>query len=145
MSSCIEKFKPAVPKRYLMLVAALVWLFAGGMLMYKGLSIMIYVDFAVLKLSISITLGIVFFFLLFSKIVKKHIARIIGLKSKSPCFFSFFSWKSYLLMGFMISMGILLRRSNLLPTEYLAAFYVTMATPLLISSFHFFANKSSYE
>lgn len=145
MSSCIEKFKPSVPKRYLMLVAASVWLFAGGMLLYKGLSVMIYVDFMVLKLLISVALGIVFFFLLFSRIVKKHIARIIGLKSKSPCFFSFFSWKSYLLMGFMISMGILLRKSNLLSPEYLAAFYVTMATPLLISSFYFFANKSSYE
>jgi len=32
----IEFFTPKVPRNYLLLIAALVWTFAGGMLLFRG-------------------------------------------------------------------------------------------------------------
>lgn len=136
----VNYFKPGVPKRYLMFVAALVWLFAGCMLVYKGLLFMIIDDLQVLiiKLLISISLGLLFFVLMFSKIAAKHVSRILNIKHENPCLFSFFNWKSYLMMGSMITLGILLRTFHLVPMFYLSCFYVAMGTPLLLSSSRFF-------
>lgn len=138
MSSFKNTYKPAINKRYLMFVAALVWFFAGGMLFYKGISFMIEnPSFIEIKLAISIVIGLLFFAIMFSKIVAKHITRILNIKHEKPCLFSFFSWKSYLMMGLMISIGILLRTFKVVPMEYLSCFYVAMGTPLLISSHRF--------
>jgi hypothetical protein len=139
MNSVINKYKPAIARRYLMMIAAIVWLFAGGMLFYKGVSFMIEnPSHIALKLIISIAFGLLFFAIMFSKIVAKHITRILNIKHEKPCLFSFFNWKSYLMMGSMITLGILLRTFHLIPMEYLSCFYVSMGTPLLISSHRFF-------
>lgn len=134
-----KKLKPAIAKRYLILMASLVWFFAGGMLFFKGLFFMLKEPTNIfLKLAISVALGLLFFAFMFSKIVAKHVTRILQIKHDKPCFFSFFSWKSYFMMGSMITLGILLRSFNLIPMEYLSCFYVAMGTPLLISSHRFF-------
>lgn len=139
MESNRKKYKPGIAKGYLMFIAALVWLFAGGMLLYKGVSFMFENPSSIfLKLTISIAIGILFFFFMFSKIVAKHITRILNIKHERPCLFSFFSWKSYLMMGTMICFGILLRVFKIIPMEYLSCFYISMGTPLLISSHRFF-------
>lgn len=139
MSSSTNPYKPSIAKRYLMIIAAFVWLFAGSMLLYKGIAFMIKNPSAiVLKLIISITIGLLFFAIMFSKIVAKHVTRILSIKHERPCLFSFFNWKSYLLMGSMITFGILLRTFHIIPMEYLSCFYVSMGIPLLISSHRFF-------
>lgn len=140
MNNLLETYKPAIPKRYLMFVAAIVWFFAGGMLLYKGFS---YVDysqsFLIFKLIISVVLGLLFFMLLFSKIAAKHVSRILNIKHEKPCLFSFFNWKSYFMMGSMITLGILLRVFKIVPIELLSFFYLVMGIPLLLSAFRFFS------
>ena len=39
-SNFFQTFKPGIPKRYLLLVAACFWTFAGGMLLVRGFSIL---------------------------------------------------------------------------------------------------------
>jgi hypothetical protein len=139
MNSLVNYVKPSVPKRYLMFVAALVWLFAGSMLFIKGFSFMLEnFQYIVVKLLISFGLGSLFFAFMFSKIVAKHVARILNIKHEKPCLFSFFNWRSYLMMGSMIALGVLLRTFHLVPMVYLSCFYIAMGIPLLFSSWRFF-------
>ena len=134
-----ESLTPRISKHYLLFIAALVWTFAGGMLEYRGYSyIMIYPHFLVLRIIACIIGGLLFFRLLFSKISGRHVDRIVHLSIERPCVFSFFNWKSYLMMGIMISSGIMLRKTGVVSPEYLSIVYITMGIPLLMSSFRFY-------
>ncbi|HZL10194.1 MAG TPA: hypothetical protein VFC65_09365 [Prolixibacteraceae bacterium] len=135
----IVSFTPRIPKHYLFLVAALVWTFAGGMLLFRGYSFLIvYPHFLAVKMSGCLISGLIFFKLLFVKISGKHVVRIENLPIDHPCLFSFFNLKSYLMMTVMISSGILLRKTGAISPEYLSLVYVTMGIPLLMSSFRFY-------
>ena len=135
----LERLKPKLPKRYLLFLAAVVWTFAGGMLLFKGAAFMRDVkDYVWLRILISAIGGALFYVVLFSKISIKHTRRILNLKSESPCLFSFFSIKSYILMAIMITSGILLRKSGIIGMGYLSVIYLTMGIPLFLSAFRFY-------
>jgi hypothetical protein len=134
-----EKIKPAVPKRMLLLVAGCAWSIAGGILIARGLIQLIrFNHYLVLDVSVAILTGILFYLVLFARISSKHITRIALIPVDNPCFFSFFNFRSYLLMAVMIAGGITLRKLNLVPPEYLYTFFLAMGLPLMISSYRFF-------
>jgi hypothetical protein len=144
--SFLRIFKPAIPKRYLLFVAAFVWTFAGGMLLTRGfLLLVLFPRLLWVKIICSLTSGIVFFVLLFSKVSQKHTQRILNMEMEYPCAFSFFSFRSYVMMALMISMGITLRKTAIVPLEYLSLFYVAMGMPLLMSAFRFYYNGINYK
>lgn len=145
LNSFLQAFKPGIPKRYLLLVAAIVWTFAGGMLLFRGFSVLKFNSVGIdLEESGCILAGILFYKFMFVAISTKHINRILGIQIEKPCFFSFFNWHSYMLMTIMISAGITLRLSGLIPLNYLSLFYIAMGTPLFISAirFYVFANRN---
>lgn len=131
--------KPGISRRYLVFIAAIVWIFAGGMLLTKG-AIFLLEDSQnlILKLIFSAVGGVLFYCFLFTKISEKHIRRIFHLKSEHPCLFSFFSVKSYLMMSLMISLGIILRKTGIISHPVLAVIYLTMGVPLTLSAIKFF-------
>lgn len=134
-----ESCTPRVPKNYLLLIAALVWTFAGSMLLFRGyFSLIGYPHLLALKIGSCLIGGIIFFRLLFIRISKKHVLRIKNMPPEFPCMFSFFNLKSYLMMFFMISTGIVLRKTGIVSPEYLSLIYVTMGVPLLLSSLRFY-------
>ena len=134
-----KDFKPSVSKKNLLAVAGVVWSFAGSMLLYKGISLLLRENTnLIIDLIIGIFLGVVFYFVLFSRISFKHINRIFRIEIVRPCFFSFFSFKSYIMMILMISAGIGLRKLDIINHVVLYVFYVTMGTPLLMSSLRFY-------
>ena len=131
--------KPAVPNRVLLFVAAVVWTFAGSMLLYKGYKMMdSNPSLLWLKLIFVLLAGLLFYQKLFSKLSLKHTLRILKMKEAHPCFFSFFNFRSYLVMFFMIGMGITLRTTGWVPLVYLSYLYLTMSVPLLLSSVRFY-------
>ena len=135
----VDILTPRVPKTYLLFIAALVWTFAGGMLLYRGFTFNKTLPLHWLTELITETVaGLLFFMLLFARISAKHVLRIQNLPIEKPCLFSFFSLKSYLMMAVMITSGITLRKSGLVSPEYLSMIYVTMGIPLLMSSFRFY-------
>ena len=135
----INTFTPRVPKTYLLLIAALVWTFAGGMLLYRGYSwLLAYPHLFVFKILSCVVGGLLFFKLLFFKISGKHVIRIQNMSIENPCLFSFFNLKSYLMMTIMITSGITLRKTGVISPEYLSLVYLTMGIPLLMSSFRFY-------
>jgi hypothetical protein len=120
-------------------MAALVWTFAGSILLFRGILLFMDDDYLIwIRLTISIIAGILFYLLIFSNISRKHTGRISGMKLEKSCLFSFFNIKSYILMSLMITAGILLRKSGILPPVYLSEFYFMMGIPLFISSFRFY-------
>jgi hypothetical protein len=142
----LQLFKPGIPKRYLLFVAALVWTFAGGMLFFRGFSMLfLFPRLLWVKLIGSLTGGLFFYKFMFFKISFKHTRRILKMEIERPCFFSFFSFRSYIMMAFMISMGITLRITGIVPIEYLSILYVTMGVPLTMSAFRFYYNGIYYK
>jgi hypothetical protein len=135
----LEKIKPGVQKRTLLLIAACAWSIAGGILIFRSLLYLIGVNHNLsTEILIGIVLGGLFYILLFARISKKHINRITLIKIDNPCFFSFFNFRSYLLMTIMISGGITLRLSGLVNPEIIYTFFLCMGIPLLVSAWRFF-------
>jgi len=134
-----------MPRRYLLFLAAVVWTFAGGMLLFRGISLLENVKgYIALRILASLIGGGIFYWLLFYKISLKHSIRILNLKYDYPCIFSFFSIKSYIMMAVMISSGILLRRSGILSPAYMSELYMTMGIPLFLSSLRFYYYGLNY-
>jgi len=139
VNSFFQTFKPGIPKQYLLLVAAFIWTFAGGMLLYRGFSTLQVISTqTILEEGGCIMTGLLFYKFMFSGISLKHIRRILNIQIERPCFFSFFNWRSYFMMSFMITLGVTLRLSGLIPIVYLSLFYIAMGTPLLISAIRFY-------
>lgn len=135
----IEKYKPAVKKRTLLCVAGFAWIIAGSILIVRALVMLVKFHHNFIpELLLGILLGTTFYVFLFTKISKKHITRISLIKADFPCFFSFFNYKSYILMIIMITTGIILRKTNVINAEYLYTFYLAMGLPLIFSAFRFF-------
>jgi len=135
----LEKIKPGVPRRSLLLIAGCAWSMAGGILIFRSLSHLISVNHHLaMEIGIGFVFGSLFYILLFARISKKHITRINLIEIDNPCFFSFFNFRSYLLMAIMISGGITLRLSGLVNTEIIYTFFLCMGIPLLVSAWRFF-------
>jgi hypothetical protein len=135
----IGLIKPKATKRVLLFVAAVVWTFAGGMLLMRSISMFGTIrNYFWIKIAFSVIGGLIFYLVLFSKISVKHVNRILNLKNDRPSVFSFFNLKSYILMTLMITMGITLRKSGIVRPEYLAIVYLTMGIPLLLSAIRFY-------
>jgi hypothetical protein len=141
-----QLLKPGIPKRYLLFVAALVWTFAGGMLFFRGFSMLfLFSRMLTIKIIGSLSAGLIFYKMMFSEISLKHTQRILKMEIERPCFFSFFNFRSYIMMIVMISMGIILRTTGIVPIEYLSILYVTMGVPLTLSAFRFYYNGICYK
>ncbi len=140
-NSILHALKPSIPKRYLLFVAAVVWTFAGGMLLFRGFSVLKFSSLSILEEeAVSIVLGVVFYAFMFSHISLKHIVRMKNNPNEHPCVFSFFNWRSYMLMSGMISLGVTLRLTGIVPVQYLSLFYICMGTPLFLSSIRFYGH-----
>ena len=134
----IRKLTPSVDKRILVLLAGIMWCGVGIML----------VSFAVSWLStVSGKEQILFYtagFLTampvhhfgFLKIADKNLNRLLPL-TKKKCLFSFMTWKSYIIVLIMVSMGITLRHSSI-PKRYLSILYNGIGLALFLSGIRYF-------
>ena len=131
--------KPAVPKNILILISALMWSLVGILLnsiAYRWFSVITQKQI-ILAIIIGIILGLAITIFGFSKIVKKNIKRINNLPKK-PCIFAFQSWQNYLLIIFMISLGIFLRNTSFFPKIILTSMYIGIGFALFSSSFIYY-------
>lgn len=121
-----------VKNRTLLLLAGIVWLIAGfnvarmGVLAYLTLG-----DMNLLPLGSIVTFGA--FGAMFYQMTKKHTTRIASMDTEHVGFWHFFDAKSYAIMAFMMSMGIYLRASGLVPTSFIASFYTGLGCALALA------------
>ncbi|MBL7161494.1 MAG: hypothetical protein ISS57_02735 [Anaerolineales bacterium] len=135
-----QKIKPGIDKKWLHLTAGLMWSGVGIFLCSLAYGWLVPVDIIpTLLLALSgVLLAIVIYKFGFSKLAKENIHRIIDLPAEKPCIFAFQNWTSYPLVAVMISLGIFLRTSSLIPKLYLAAMYLGIGGSLFLASFHYY-------
>ena len=135
--SKLHRLKPSVSRRTLLLLAGLLWIGVGTMLV--SLAAGWLRESHSRHLSMLVAIGVLAALLIhhfgFLKVVDKNLGRILPMKGKR-CVFSFMSWKSYLLVGLMMAMGIGLRHSPI-PRPYLAVLYVAIGLALILSSIRY--------
>lgn len=128
-------------KVWLQLLAGLVWFGVGLMLISFATSwlkpVILTTKILLTVAGILLASGVYFFG--FSKLAKKNIIRINGLKGKRICLFAFQGWASYPLVVFMIFLGIFLRTNPIFPKPLLAILYLGIGGGLLSSSIYYFA------
>lgn len=128
-----------IKKNSLLFLAGLVWSIAG----YNVLNI----GYQAYKENLSIilvTLSVAIFFLfknmIFGNMVEKHTKRITEYRNDKQWFWKFFDMKSFAIMAFMMSFGIIVRVNNLAPESFIAFFYTGLGSALLFSGLKFISN-----
>ena len=91
----------------------------------------------ILTIGSGILLGLAIAFWGFSIVVRKNIKRINAYKN-AVCVFAFQEWKSYVLIVVMMSIGIFLRNTTLIPRQLVAPVYVGIGLALFIDSFMYY-------
>ena len=146
MSLQLSKLIPSVSHRFLLSISTAIWGMAGIMLMMRGWSGISGsgVEFFV-KILGSYLAGVAFYLVMFKKISSKNVSRILNSSKQKLPFYAFFNTKGYIMMTVMISLGVTVRKAELVPFEYLALFYITMGTPLFISAFKYLYYAAVYK
>ncbi len=133
----IEKWKPGVPKRFLLFNAGIMWI--GAAVVLDGFSYSWLKtekpSYVFIALLFGFLCALVIHHFGFLRLADKNIERILPMEG-SRCFFSFISWKNYILIFVMILLGILLRHSAI-PKIYLAVIYTAIGTALFLSSIRY--------
>ena len=131
--------KIAVHKNWLLIASGLLWSGVGILLMnlaFHWLK-MLSESSALLALAGGLLAGTVIMIFGFRRIATKNILRINAYQDK-VCVFAFQRWQSYLLIMVMMTMGIVLRTTGILPRPYLAALYIAIGLALFGCSFLYY-------
>lgn len=125
-----------VQKNTLLLIACLVWGAAGFNILKIGL--LAYSNYLQpLNYALSLVVFAIFQFLIFGKLVKKHTQRIHAYKENKQFFLKFFDVKSFIIMAFMMTGGIVLRATNVAPEQFIAVFYTGLGAALFLAGLLF--------
>ncbi len=132
------RFKPHVSVHWLFVLGGLMWSAVGWMLCRRAYSWLVAVH-----LSWTISLGLIGILAAlltyrfgFARIAARNVTRLCRFPD-GACLFAFQSWQGYLMVIFMISLGLLLRNSAF-PKHLLAVIYTTIGGALFIASFHYY-------
>lgn len=106
----MEIFVPRCYKKNLLVIAGIVWIIAGTMVSKLGIEVFLNGDdYIFSSLIVGIIVFSIFFKFIFKKMVKKHRNRILNKEKEKLCVFSFFDVKSYIIMFFMMGLGVTIR------------------------------------
>jgi hypothetical protein len=128
-----QKFNPAVDRKYLILIAGIMWCGVGVMLVtFAGSWLAHYPGRGLILFAIAgLLAALPILFLGFLGLARKNINRLLEPPGKR-CVFSFITWKSYLIIIFMVTLGITLRHSAI-PKQYLSILYNGIGLGLFLS------------
>jgi hypothetical protein len=133
----IRKFTPSVDKRILVLLAGMMWCGVGIMLISLAVSWLSPLGFRLngIYYAAGFLAAMPVHHFGFLKIANKNLRRLLPLTAKK-CLFAFMTWKSYLIVLVMVSMGIFLRHSAL-PKRYLSVMYNGIGLALILSGIRY--------
>ncbi|MBI5055241.1 MAG: hypothetical protein HZB61_01305 [Nitrospirae bacterium] len=144
MRSNFDRFNPTVDKRVLIVLAGIIWSIVGIMLCRLAVRWLSETTMqnAVWLGSAGFILSLIIHHFMFLKLLYKNIDRILS-KEDKVCVFAFQSWKSYLIILFMIFMGLILRHSPI-PKPYLSIIYIGFGGAMVLSSLVYYWNFFRY-
>lgn len=118
-----------VSRRVLIGIAGLVWMLAGSFVLSTGISH--FSNNATIFVCLLSILIFVLFSALFQMLAYKNQKRIRALESDKNPVFKFFTVQSYIVVAFMITLGIVLRL--FLPSFFIAFFYTGLGSALFLA------------
>ena len=134
-----------IPKNHLMLIAGVVWCLAGTMVCAVGLPLMIQLaPSQPILVPLAVAIFLVFYMFVFSRLVRKHSARIRAREEERLPFWLFFNASSWAVMAVMMVGGMALRVSHVVPDWAIAFFYSGLGVALFLCGVRFlgvFARK----
>ncbi len=132
--SKFKRLKPSVSGRMLLLFAGVMWIGVGTMLLSLAAGWLQrgQLDHLVARVAVGVVAALLIHHFCFLRIVDKNLRRIGPMEGKR-CAFSFMSWKSYIMVAVMVSLGIVLRHSPI-PKPLLAVLYIGIGLALILSS-----------
>lgn len=141
----VNKIRPAVDRRWLILTAGLMWSAVGVFLCWLAIGWWISVEVrgALLLAFCGCILGLTIYRLGFSRLADKNIRCIKAYQKTKVCIFAFQEWTSYPLIIFMISLGIFLRKFSPIPKPYLGVMYLGIGVSLFLASLYYYRRISS--
>jgi small-conductance mechanosensitive channel len=126
------------PKNQLMLIAGLVWCAAGAMVCVIGLPLeLTLAPEHLVLLPLAGLIFVAFYFLVFSRLVRKHSGRIRAREEDRLPFWYFFNPSSWAVMGVMMGGGLALRLSHVMPDWMIAFFYSGLGVALFACGVRF--------
>ena len=131
-----------VAKRHLLLANAVVWGAPGIKILVTG--IQSYLAIWPSKIIVWLALGTIAvlagFKWMFSRIVKKYSDRIMAFPSEKKSILAFLPVKGWVLVIFMMCLGISLKFIPGVPTEFFASFYPGLGIALIVAGATFLSN-----
>jgi len=113
-----------IPKNRLTLIAGMVWCVAGAMVSRIGLPLLWNLGLTQRILyPLAVAVFLIFYFLIFSRLVVKHTVRIRERPETRLPFWNFFDTSSYIVMVMMMAGGMWLRLAHIIPNWMIAFFY----------------------
>lgn len=126
-----------VNKQKLLYIAGCVWIIAGANILRIGVLIWMHeAHYSVLKIGEAVVVFVLFLNFVFLRLFRKHSKRIAQ-KGERNCPFSFFDAKGWIVMIFMITLGIGIRHSRILPDSFISVFYTGLSSALIITGILF--------
>ena len=130
-------------RKHLYIVASLIWGIPGIIITSKGIFAYTMQPSDDLWWLLLITAAVLTgFFLIFRRIVGRYCDRISSLPDKVTIWQTF-PTRGWILIVFMMGLGIVLKHIPAIPSSFTASFYSGLGPMLLLSSFRFVANMSA--
>ena len=125
--------------RHLLAVNGLLWTAIGTKIAVTGIRHYLMLDdllalWWMVPLSILVFAG---FYLMFTKVIARYSARILSLPDERTSIFRTFSLKGYIIIAFMISLGICLKHIPGIPEKFFAWFYCGLGPGLMSAGIRF--------
>lgn len=136
----IDRILP-VAKRHLLLANAIVWGAPGIKILITGVKsyFALWPSKSILWLALGTILVMTGFVWMFSRIVKKYSDRIMDFPQQKKSILTLLPVKGWILVIFMICLGISLKHIPGVPTEFFASFYCGLGPALISAAYLFLA------
>ncbi len=135
--------KPAVSKKWLILISGILWSGTGFLLIGIASKWFALLNSwqVIFAMTAGPVLGLVIAWFGFKNLAHKNANRISAYPDK-VCVFAFQRWQMYFLITFMIGLGIFMRSSGLIPKFLLAPVYIGIGSALFFASFVYYKRVS---
>ena len=131
-------------KKHLYFVAGLIWGVPGIIISIKGIRAYRMQPSENLWWLLLITASVLAaFFMMFRRIVNRYCGRIASLPAKVKIWQTFPA-RGWILIVFMMGLGIALKHIPGIPSAFTASFYSGLGPMLLLASFRFVANMETH-
>lgn len=126
--------KYGVSKQALLVTAGIIWIIAGANILRIGIATWRQSSGEELfKVAEATVVFLLFFIFVFRRLYYRHTERIERKQSDKNCPFGFFDARGWIVMMLMISLGIVMRKFDLLPDRFISVFYTGLSLALIFT------------